>query len=178
MGQNMVILKNKNFILRHPRLSDLEDCYKNQNDPVAKKMFMTTPKNISEAKKELLNHINENKKKRKHQENFVIDIGGKAVGEVWISHIAYDYEKHKASFGYVLRKEYRGRGITTAAVKLLTDYAFKKYKLKRMYTHTRIFNKPSRQLLEKAGFKIEGILRKNKWKNGKYLDDCLYAKVK
>ena len=156
----------------------MEELYKNQSDPVARRMFMTTPKNLAEAKKELLNHINENKKKRKTQENFVIDIGGKAIGEVWVSHISYAYEKHKASFGYVIRKEYRGKGITTAAVKLLTDYAFKKYKLKRMYTRTRAFNKASRRLLEKAGFKLEAIMKKDAWKKGKYLDNCLYAKVK
>jgi len=41
----------------------------------------------------------------------------------------------------------------------------KKYKLKRLEGWCRTFNKPSARVLEKSGFKLEGILRKNKCKN-------------
>ena len=79
---------------------------------------------------------------------------------------------------YWIGKKYRNKGIMTEAVKLITKYAFKKYKLKRLVVYTRSFNKASRSMLEHAGFKLEGILRKNKWKKGKYLDDCIYALVR
>lgn len=42
----------------------------------------------------------------------------------------------------------------------------------------RTFNKASARVLEKSGYKLEGILRKNKFKDGKYLDDMLWAKTK
>ena len=120
-----------------------------------------------------------NKNKRKEEEHFVVDIHSNVAGHVWLSLLSYNpKEKHKVSVGFVVSKEYRGQGIGTEALKLLVNYAFKKYKLKRIATFTRTFNKASRKMLEKAGFKLEGILRKNKWKDGKYLDDCIYAIVR
>jgi RimJ/RimL family protein N-acetyltransferase len=39
-------------------------------------------------------------------------------------------------------------------------------------------NKASARVLEKAGYKLEGILKKNKCVDGEFLDDFLYAKVR
>ena len=182
MGQNMkeVILKGKNFILRHVRLSDLPSYYMNLNDKTISKMMMSQPNpcSLNYAKKEILEDLKEYKKKKPTKEAFVIEVDGFVAGKLQIKDISYSYLKHIAELAYWIGKEYRSKGITTAAVKLVTNYAFKKYQLKRFVVYTRSFNKASRRMLEKAGFKLEGILRKNKWKEGKYLDDCVYAIVK
>jgi RimJ/RimL family protein N-acetyltransferase len=39
-------------------------------------------------------------------------------------------------------------------------------------------NKASARVLEKAGYKLEGILRKNKCVDEVYLDDFVYSKIK
>ena len=177
----MVVIKSKSkkLILRYPKLSDLKLVYGLDTEPTAKKMFMSSYENIREARKDLMEHIKENKRKNKSQEHFIIDFEGKSIGHVWLSLLSNDIcKKHQASLGYVISKECRGKGIGTKALRLLVNYAFKRYKLKRLATYTRTFNKASRRMLEKLGFKLEGILRKNKWKEGKYLDDCMYAKVK
>ena len=88
------------------------------------------------------------------------------------------YAEHKAVIGYCLHPKFRGRGIMARAVKLVTKYAFKKYKLKRISGMCRTFNKSSIKVLERAGYKLEGILRKNKMKDGKYVDDMVWAVVK
>ena len=66
----------------------------------------------------------------------------------------------------------------TKVLKKVISYAFKKYKLKRLEAWTRTFNKAVARLNEKVGFKLEGVLRKNKCKNGEYLDDMVWAKIK
>jgi len=173
-----MIIRSKNFILRPIKMSDLQGYFDCQQDEEAKKMFMSTPKNLKEAKKDLQKDLKEMHAKKPTREGFVIEVNGKFAGYIWFDEISYGFAKHKASFGYVVRKDFRGQGLGSKALKLMTDYAFKKYKLKRMYTYTRTFNKASARILEKAGFKLEGILRKNKFKNNKYLDDMLWAKVK
>jgi len=174
------ILKGKDFILRHVRMSDLESYHKNLNDRTIAKMMMSLPYpcSLNCAKKEILSNLKQYKERKPTKEAFIIDIDGKSIGKLSIKDISYGFLKHKAELAYWIGRKYRNKGIMTEAVKLITKYAFKKYKLKRLVVYTRSFNKASRSMLEHAGFKLEGILRKNKWKKGKYLDDCIYALVR
>lgn len=173
-----LILKGKGFILRHFTLKDLQDYFECQQDKQTQKGFMSTPRNVQEAKKELLEKIADYKKKKPFGESFVIEVGGKFAGYVEIHHLNKKFQGHHGAVGYCAHPKYRGKGITTKAVKLLTKYAFKKYKLKKISGKCRTFNKSSARVLEKAGFKLEGILRKNKFKDGKYLDDMVWSKIK
>ena len=147
-------------------------------DKEAKRGFMSTPKNIEEIKKSLRKQMREDKKKKPSSEKFTIEIHGEPAGWVEIHDLNKKYSEHKGVISYCLHKKFRGKGVMSKAVKLITKYAFRRYKLKRLSGWCRTFNKPSARILEKAGYKLEGIMRKNKWKNGKYLDDMLWAKVK
>ena len=86
--------------------------------------------------------------------------------------------KLKAKISAWIGKNEREKGIMTSATKLLVEYGFKKHKLRRIYANVRTYNKPAVHVLEKCGFKLEGIQKKNALKNGKYYDDFLYAKIK
>lgn len=163
-----MVLKGKCFILRRAKKSDIENWYTMQQEKEVKKNFMTVPRNLKEACHELL-------EKNKNAEGFVIDVKGECVGGIGIHDII---RNHKATISFWLAKKYRGKGIMSEAVKLITKYAFKKYKLKRIQGHVRTFNKASAKVMKKTGYKLEGILRKNKMKNGNYLDDMIWAKVK
>jgi RimJ/RimL family protein N-acetyltransferase len=66
----------------------------------------------------------------------------------------------------------------TEAVKLITKFGFEKLKLKRIEAFVFTFNKASKRVLEKAGYKLEGILRKNSKKGNKFFDDYLFAKIR
>ena len=171
------MIKDKNFTLRHPILKDLSSYYDNKNDKlIAKNMvFFNQPYKLNDAKKELIEIIKNNNKRIITEETFIIDINKKAVGEIQICNII---PKFKAKLSYWIGKNYRGKGIATKTVKLITKYGFRKYKLKRIIANVRTFNKASVGVLEKAGYKLEGTLRKNVLKNGKYYDDFIYAMVK
>lgn len=168
-------MTEKEFKLRRPRKKDLEEYNKNKNDKAVDKGFFSFkyPYSKKQAKKDLDKLIKNNK--RKVQDVFIIEIKGKTIGEIGLTEIV---PKLKAKIHYWLGKEYRGRGITTKAVKKIVIYGFKKYKLRRIFGRVRKDNKASQKVLEKAGFKLEGILRKNFLKHGKYIDDMMYARVK
>ena len=159
-------------------MSDVQDSFDCQQDEQAKKGFMSTPKNLAEVKKDIRRNIAQYKQKKPAGQEFVIEIKGEYAGHIGMHSLNEKFEEHKGKIGYCVNKKFRGKGIATEAVKLLTKYAFKKYKLKRIEGWCRTFNKASAGVLKNAGYKLEGILRKNKKKNDKYLDDMVWAKVK
>jgi RimJ/RimL family protein N-acetyltransferase len=156
------------FILRHAKNNDLKDWFNHQLDKETMRNFMTVPKNLKEARKELF-------EKNKDSEGFVIDVDGLVVGGIGVHDIV---KGHKAVISYWVARKLRNKGIATKAVKMATDYFFKKYKLVRISGNARTFNKASARVMEKAGYKLEGVLRKNKLKDHEFLDDEVWAKVK
>jgi len=174
----MTIIKTKEFILRPMRMSDAETYLKIRNDPDSKRGFMSSVNTLAEAKKILRDYISEYKKKKPSKEVLAIEVDGEFAGWVDVHDMNQKYLEHIARIGYCLHPKFRGRGIMTRAVKLVINYTFKKYNLKRLEGICRTFNKTSSHVLEKTGFKLEGIMRKNKFKDGKYLDDMVWAIVR
>lgn len=151
---------------------DLQGYLECHQDKEAKKNFMSVPKTLQEAKKEINYRDSE-----EHKLAWVIEVNGEFAGFVHLKLNNNPKHKHSAIIGYAIHPKYRGKGIATDAIKAVTKYAFKKLKLVRISAMCRTFNKASAKALENAEYKLEGILRKNKYKNGKYLDDMLWAKV-
>jgi len=163
----------KSFILRYPKKGDETSLWNNYNDLQVIRGFVTNPteKKFKEDFKKSL------KKKVKDSERLVIEVGGMAVGKINLK-LVDPFNKTKAKIGYWIGKEYRGRGIVTKVVGLIVPIWMEKYKLRRVEARARTYNKSSARVLEKAGFKLEGVLRKNVLKDGKLYDDFLYARVR
>ena len=174
----MTTIKSKQIILRHIKLTDVQKYYECFSGKNIKQALLRIPKNLTEAKKELRIKLNNLKKDKPFGETFAIEVKNEFAGNVELHHLNTEHCKHKCEIGYAVHPEFRNQGIATKAIKLLTKYAFGKYKLKRISAMGRLKNKSSFRVLEKAGYKLEGILRKNKCVDGKYLDDFLYAKIK
>ena len=66
---------------------------------------------------------------------------------------------HRAEIGYVLMRSRWGQGITTAAVRLVIDWAFSATSLQRIYATCAVANPASARVMAKAGMQREGILR-------------------
>ena len=63
-------------------------------------------------------------------------------------------------------------------MKIVTNFGFNKLKLRRVYAYVFTKNKTSARVLEKNGYKFEGLLRKHANKDGRLIDSLLYAKVR
>lgn len=106
-----------------------------------------------------------------------IVVNGRAAGSVGIFCGTDVYEK-SAELGYWLAEEFWGNGIITEAVKQLCQEAFDKFDIIRIYAEPFAYNTSSRKVLEKAGFSLEGIMKKGAYKNGQIQDYCMYALLK
>jgi len=85
---------------------------------------------------------------------------------------------HRGEIGYWVSKNYRGRGLATAAVKALSHYGFEDLGLRRLEATAFPHNAASHRVLERAGFTREGELKGYHCKNGVLIDACMYALVK
>ena len=106
--------------------------------------------------------------------NFAIEIDGEAVGGLGFI-LRQNIERCSAEIGYWLGEAVWGRGIATTAVRAATGYAFPTYGLTRIYAVVFERNLASCRVLEKAGYVLEGRLRRSAIKDGQVLDQFLYA---
>jgi RimJ/RimL family protein N-acetyltransferase len=79
--------------------------------------------------------------------------------------------------GYWLRADARGRGIMTRAVRVVVGWAFGRGNVYRLQLRADVENVPSRRAAERAGFKLEGVLRSVHWNErlGRRQDWALYS---
>lgn len=106
-----------------------------------------------------------------------IVVDGRAVGSVGV-YLEEDVYRKTAEVGYWLGEPYWGRGIVAEAVGRICEFAFAHYDIVRIHADPYARNAASRRVLEKAGFVLEGVLRKNVFKDGEILDSCVYALIK
>lgn len=83
-----------------------------------------------------------------------------------------------AELGYYLGEPYWNRGIGTSAVKRICSYVFEHTDIIRIFAEPFAENTPSSRVLEKSGFRLEGVLRSNAVKKGKIRDMKLYSLLK
>ncbi|WP_026393751.1 GNAT family N-acetyltransferase [Acetobacterium malicum] len=83
-----------------------------------------------------------------------------------------------AELGYYIAEPDWGQGHGTRAVKQIGELIFETTDIIRIFAEPFARNLGSCRILEKAGFQLEGILRKNALKNGRTEDMKLYALVR
>jgi Acetyltransferases, including N-acetylases of ribosomal proteins len=83
-----------------------------------------------------------------------------------------------AELGYYIAEPDWGQGHGTRAVKQICELVFETTDIIRIFAEPFARNLGSCRILEKAGFQLEGLLRKNAIKNGQTEDMKLYALVR
>jgi ribosomal-protein-alanine N-acetyltransferase len=109
--------------------------------------------------------------------SLAIIVDGRAAGGVGLQPMT-DVNRRSAEIGYWLGAAFWGRGIATEAVTLVTEWAFEAHGLLRIFAQPFAKNLPSRRVLEKAGYDLEGTMRCSAIKDGEMRDQCLYARVR
>ena len=84
----------------------------------------------------------------------------------------------RGEMGYWVARPFWGNGIMLEAINLITPYCFDEMKLERIFAHVQPANIGSWKVLEKAGYKREGLLKKFLCINDTMYDHYLYAKLK
>jgi len=109
-----------------------------------------------------------------HGVPFIIEYEGELAGQLNVSGMSYG-SLSSASLGYWVAERFAGRGVTPTAVALATDHVFFGLGLHRMEICIRPENAPSLRVVEKLGFRYEGLRRRFIHINGDWRDHFCFA---
>ena len=164
-----VVIKTQRLILRPFKRSDLDDFYEYAKVDGVGQMAGWNPHKDKEESRVILDRFIAEKK------TFAIVHQDKVIGSLGIEE--YDEKKfpefmdrEAREIGYVLSKDYWGRGFMPEAVKAVIDYCFNVLKLDMLFCAHFKENYQSQRVQEKCGF-VHYKLSKFETKYGVVKDD-------
>ena len=86
-------------------------------------------------------------------------------------------DEGKAELGYIVAPAARGRGVATAAVRLLTDWGFTERRLLRLELLISVDNEGSKRVAVRCGYVREGVLRSHYFKSGLREDTEIWSRL-
>lgn len=99
----------------------------------------------------------------------IIDKSGRILGAITFFKGVGDSEGYEIGY-QIYRKEDRGKGYATEAIKLFCAYLFELKPIQRLQVCTARENIAARRAAEKCGFVFEGTMRRAFFARGKYYD--------
>ncbi|MEE1929488.1 GNAT family protein [Streptomyces sp. TRM 70351] len=105
---------------------------------------------------------------------FVIELRGQLAGQLTVAGITWG-SMCSAHIGYWVDQSVAGRGVTPTAVALAVDHCFRTVGLHRIEVCIRPENAPSRRVVEKLGFREEGLRPRYLHIDGAWRDHLVYA---
>ena len=147
-----VILKTDRLILRPWKESDLDDFYAYASVDGVGQMAGWLPHKDIEETHAILTRFIEGKK------TFALEYQGKVIGSLGVE--AYREtlypelaDQQGRAIGYVLSKDYWGRGLMPEAVKAVINWLFNEVQLDFIFVGHFDWNNQSRRVIEKCGFR-------------------------
>ena len=168
-------LETERLLLRTWQLEDLNDLYEYASNPeVGPKAGWKPHESLEESERILQSFINGDE---------VVAIVNKENNKVIGSLGLHGDGKRNASgskmLGYVLSRDYWGRGLMTEAVQAILKYAFEELALELISVYHYPFNEQSKKVILKSGFQYEGTIRHaSRIFNGEIYDDVCYSMKK
>ncbi|UCC69229.1 MAG: GNAT family N-acetyltransferase [Armatimonadota bacterium] len=107
------------------------------------------------------------------EHHFAMEADGHYIG--WLGLRVNDVEQSGSYRIGIENLHYWGKGYGTEVTQLILRYAFETLELHRVHLRVTAYNVRARRCYEKAGFRIEGILRKSFQVDGEWQDDVLMA---
>ncbi len=126
-----------------------------------------------ESREQMVDAVNRNGRETEegNRHFFVIEFEGEPVGCIDVR----PQDDHRGDVGLWVSEQVQGRGIGTAAISHITEYAMETVGLYRVEATIFVGNHASRRAFEKNGYLYEGTLRGYVVKRGEVLDEWMMA---
>ena len=171
-------LETDRLVLREMTLDDAGFYFHHFNkDEIVEGCCFAGPASLKEAKEELERYCI-----RPFRGGLGIrwGIGRRGSGDLIGTCGYYDWNRtmRKAEIGYDLDPAYWGSGIMTEALQAILKYGFERLNLNRIQAIIDSKNTRSIKLVERLGFKNEGVFRQNSYFKGQFRDDAVFSLLK
>jgi len=108
--------------------------------------------------------------------SFAVESGCELLGSVSLFRI--DRVHDNAEIGYWVAAAARGRGVAAASVRAVSDWAFGPLRLARVQLYHAVENPASCRVAEKAGYRLEGVVRQSyRYGDGRLHDEHLHGRL-
>lgn len=104
----------------------------------------------------------------------MVELEGQPVGFV----TAFFVREGMVRVGIQLDENCRRQRVGSRAFALLRDYLLENFPLVRLEADTDVDNIAAQKMLERCGFRAEGVLRKYRFHHGSYHDSYLYSYIR
>ena len=108
---------------------------------------------------------------------FVIEVQGQVQGQLNVANVMYG-SVSSAVLGYWVSPEVAGKGVMPVSVALVTDYLMDQVGLHRVEINVRPENTASLRVIQKLGFRYEGLKQRYIHINGDWRDHYVFALTK
>jgi len=159
-------------VLRAFAETDLPEIYEIYSDAEAMAYFSVTPIRSLDEAADVLAHIRHGFATRQTFSWAVADRWtGTLIGSCAL--LRTDWPNGRAEIGFVLRRSHWGKGLAAEAVGRMLEFAFDELNLRRFEADVDPRNTRCRRLLERFGFREEGLLRE-RWNVGGDVQDTVF----
>lgn len=164
------------LLLRKVTLDDAEDMLTYVSDPEVARYTTWEPYGSIEQVRSHLRSVIENYERGEPANRGVtLRESGHVVGMCGFMAGSWDPEFARASLGYVIAREYRGRGLIPEAVRAAIAFGLGRLSPNRIEARCIAENTASDRVIRKAGLSYEGTLRDRVFREGAYRDYKVYS---
>ena len=170
-------LETQQLFLRRVSTDDVEEIMKLRGDAATMKYI---PRPLVTNKEEALEHIKmiNDKIEANIGINWAVTLKGNTKLIGIIGHYRIQPENHRCEIGYMILKEYWGKGITTEAIDVVLKYGFQVLNMHSIEAIIDPENTASEKVLLKNGFLKEAHILENELYDGKFWDTVIYSILK
>ena len=149
-------LETERLILRPWTMDDVDDLFAYAQNPKVGPAAGWKPHESREESEEIV------KRWTASTEVWAIEekASGRVIGSIGLHNDGARSNPRAKMIGYVLREESWGRGYMPEAVRRMTRFAFEELCMDTLSIQHFEFNTQSRRVIEKCGYKFEGVLRR------------------
>lgn len=171
------MLQTERFYLRQLQVEDAQDMFSYFSQDIVTEYYDLESFVEEQQAVDLINKFNKGYvDKRQIRWAAVLKETGKLAGTCGFH--AIETEHSKAEIGYELHPNHWGKAMMPEIIHEIIRYGFEVMKLNRIEAFYDPRNLSSWKVLEKNGFKYEGILRKRYFEKGVFVDAAIAATLK
>ena len=173
----MQIIETSRLLLREATTEDAPDMFRYLSDKdVVKHMGLDPFQTVEDALDEIRWYQSIHEDGSGIRWGITLKNSGKIIGSCGF--LNRSTKNYRAEVGFELSKEYWGKGIASEALEAVIKFGFDHYSFERIEALIEPANVPSQKLVEKQGFKREGLLRHYEFTCGKFDDLYMYSLLK
>jgi len=170
------VLETSRLILKKISLEDAEDMFEYASDPeVAKYVTWEYHKSMEDSLNLIKRMLSISEKGDVAFWGLYLKENGKLIGTFELN---IDRKNMMGEIAFVLSKKYWNKGLMTEAVRKVIEFGFEKLNLNRIQARCMAENISSERVMQKAGMKLEGILREALFVKGRFWDMKMYSILK